>query len=32
MDKSEEKQLKKSLQEKYNLMYWVRDTVHPTAL
>ncbi|GAU09661.1 CBS and ACT domain-containing protein [Desulfoplanes formicivorans] len=32
MDKSEEKQLQKSLQEKYNLMYWVRDTVHPTAL
>ncbi|WP_462323416.1 CBS and ACT domain-containing protein [Desulfoplanes sp.] len=32
MDKSEENQLKKSLEEKYNLMFWVRDTVHPTAL
>ncbi len=32
MDKSEENQLKKSLEEKYDLMFWVRDTVHPTAL
>ncbi len=32
MDKSEEKQLKKTLEEKYDLMFWVRDNVHPTAL
>ena len=32
MDKSEEKQLKKALEEKYDLMFWVRDNVHPTAL
>lgn len=32
MDKSEENQLKKTLDDKYDLLFWVRDTVHPTAL
>ena len=32
MDKSEENQLKKTLNDKYDLLFWVRDTVHPTAL
>jgi acetoin utilization protein AcuB len=32
MDKSEENQLRQSLEEKYDLIFCVRDTVHPTAL
>jgi len=32
MDKSEENQLQKVMGEKYDLMFWVRDTVRPTAL
>jgi acetoin utilization protein AcuB len=32
MDKSEENQLRQSLEEKYNLIFCVRDTVRPTAL
>jgi acetoin utilization protein AcuB len=32
MDKSEENQLRQSLEGKYNLIFCVRDTVHPTAL
>jgi len=32
MDKSEENQLRQFLKEKYDLIFCVRDTVHPTAL
>ncbi len=32
MDKAEENQLKQTLEEKHNLLFCVRDTIHPTAL
>lgn len=31
LEKSEMKKLKETLQSKYDLLYWVRDTVHPTT-